>query len=66
MYILRKVMKMYDFFYGTQVVEFERPEIPEIVTKKGIKAEIAGSKYTLKINASTTKAVILNVHNQTK
>jgi len=46
-------METYDFYYGTQAAEFERPEIPEIVAKKGIKANIAGSK---------TEVVILNVH----
>ena len=42
----------YNFFYGTQMVEFERPEVPEIVAKEGIKTNIKPSK---------TKAVILNV-----
>ncbi len=51
-------METYDFFYGTQLAEFERPEVPEIVAKKGIKAEIAGSKYSLKLNPSKSKAVI--------
>lgn len=52
----------YNFFYGSQMVEFERPEIPEIIAKEGIKAEIAASKYTLKLNPSRTKVVVLNVH----
>lgn len=55
-------METYDFYYGTQLVEFERPEVPEIVAKKGIKAEIVGSKYSLVIKPSNTKVVILNVH----
>lgn len=55
-------METYDFYYGTQLVEFEREEVPEIVAKKGIKANIAGSKYTLTINPSKTEVVILNVH----
>jgi hypothetical protein len=54
-------METYDFYYGTQVAEFERPEIPDIIAKKGIKANIAGSKYTLTINPSKTEVVILNV-----
>ncbi len=42
----------YEFFYGTQTTEFERPEVPGIIAKKGIKTNIKPSK---------TKAVILNV-----
>lgn len=52
----------YNFFYGTQIVEFERPDVPEIVAKKGIKADIAGSKYTLNIKSSQTKVVVANVY----
>ena len=54
-------MGKYYFFFGTQAYEFERPDVPEIIPKKGIKANIAGSIYTLRINPSTYKAVILNV-----
>lgn len=56
-------METYDFYYGTQSAEFERPDIPEIVAKKGIAVDIAGSKYSLIIKPSSTKAVVLNVHN---
>lgn len=47
-------MAKYYFFFGGQAYEFERPEVPEIIPKGGIKAEVAGSKY---------KVVILNVRN---
>lgn len=43
----------YNFFYGCQAAEFERPKVPVTVAKKGLKATI---------NPSKTKAVILNVH----
>ncbi len=56
-------METYDFFYGTQLTEFERPEVPEIIAKEGIIANIVGSKYSLIIKQSNTEAVILNVHN---
>lgn len=55
-------METYDFYYGTQLVEFERPEVPEIVAKKGILADIAGTKYSLIIKPSNSKVVVLNVH----
>lgn len=55
-------MEKYYFFYGTQVIEFERPEVPEIVSKKGIKLEIVGKKYNVEIMPSKTKVVIVNVH----
>lgn len=51
-------METYDFYYGTQLAEFERPEVPEIVAKKGISTDIAGSKYSLTIKPSNSKAVI--------
>lgn len=51
-------METYDFYYGTQVVEFERPDIPEIVAKKGITANVAGSKYSLLVTPYNSKAVI--------
>jgi len=59
-------MEQHYFFYGNQVEEFERPKVPEIVAKKGIKMSIAGSKYSLRLNSSKTKAVILNVCNKTE
>ena len=37
-------METYDFYYGTQVVEFERPKIPEIIAKKGIDGENIASE----------------------
>jgi hypothetical protein len=37
----------YTFFCGSQPVEFEREEVPEIVPKRGVTAEIAGSVYSL-------------------
>lgn len=42
-------MEKHYFFYGTQAIEFERPKVPDTIAKKGIKAEIVGSKYTLRI-----------------
>lgn len=54
-------MEKYYFFYGNQVKEFERPMVPDVVAKKGIKTEIVGKKYDLKIKPSKTKVVILNV-----
>ena len=59
-------MEKYDFFYGSQLVEFERPEVPEIVGKEGIEAEMVGSQYNLLVNTSKTKAVILNVCDKRK
>jgi len=66
-------MEGYSFFYGSQMVEFERPEVPEIIAKDGIKTNIVGGIYSLKLNASTTyslkvnshktKVVVLNVYN---
>lgn len=53
---------VYDFYYGTQLVEFDREEVPEIVAKKGIDFKLVGSKYTLKIRPSNSKVVVLNVH----
>ena len=50
-------MEKHYFFYSNQAVEFERPKVPEIVAKKGIKARIKASK---------TKAVILNVCDKRK
>lgn len=55
------MMEKYYFFYGSQVQEFKRPKVPDIVAKKGIKAEIVGKRYTLNIKPSITKAVIANV-----
>lgn len=54
-------MDKYTFFYGTQVVEFERPEVPEVIAKSGIMAEIVGEIYTLQLKPSTTRVVIKNV-----
>ena len=54
-------MEKYYFFYGTQAVEFERPAVPEIVVKEGIKADIVGKKYSLDIKVSTTKVVAKDV-----
>lgn len=51
-------METYDFSYGTQYAEFERPNVPEIVAKKGIAANVTGKKYNLKLNPSESKAVI--------
>lgn len=59
-------MEKYYFFYGSQVEEFERPKVPEIIAKKGIKAEIVGRKYNLNIKPSKTKVVVKNVHYKTK
>ena len=56
-------MEQHYFFYGNLVEEFERPKVPDIVLKEGMKAKIAGDKYTLKIKPSTTKVVINNVCN---
>lgn len=55
-------METYDFYYGNQAAEFEREEIPDVIGKKGIKMNIQDTKYSLEIKSSTTKAVILNVH----
>ena len=57
-------MEKYDFFYGGQVVEFERPEVPEIIAKKGIQLSLAGSKYNLVLSPSKNKVVILNVRDK--
>lgn len=54
-------MEKYYFFYGSQVEEFERPKVPETIAKKGIKADIVGKKYNLKIKPSNTKVVVKNV-----
>jgi len=35
----------YNFFYGNQMVEFERPEVPEIIAKKGIQLSLAGRRH---------------------
>ena len=51
-------METYDFYYGSQLVEFERPDVPEIIAKEGIKADIAGKKYSLKLNATESKVVV--------
>lgn len=59
-------MEKHYFFYGNQVEEFERPKVPEIVAKKGIKANIAGNKYNLKIRPSGNKVVVKDVYNKTK
>jgi hypothetical protein len=59
-------MAKYYFFFGTQAYEFERSDVPEIISKKGIKAKISDSKYKLADKPSKTKAVILNVHDKTK
>lgn len=55
--------EQYYFFYGNQVVEFERPKVPEIIAKKGIKLEMVGSIYSVLVKSSNTKAVVLNVCN---
>ncbi len=47
----------YEFFYGTQTTEFERPKVPKIITEKGLKANIKPTK---------TSVVILNVCNKAK
>lgn len=39
----------YEFFTGTQIIEIERPEVPPIVAKQGIRAEIPGNRYSLVI-----------------
>ncbi len=44
------------------MVEIERLDIPEIVAKKGIKADIVGMKYNLNINPSKTKVAVKNVY----
>lgn len=44
-------MAVFYFFYGTQVYEFERPELQ---AKAGAKLEIVGTKATLLIKPSKT------------
>jgi hypothetical protein len=71
-----KMMEKYNFFYGNQTVEFERPKVSEIVAREGIKVNITlssgvqantvGNKYTLKTKSSSTKVVVKDVHNETK
>jgi hypothetical protein len=56
-------METYDFYYGTQLVEFERPEVPAVIAKQGIATNIAGSKYSLNIKPSNSKVVVKNVCN---
>jgi hypothetical protein len=56
-------MAKYYFFFGGQAYEFERPEVPEIIPKEGIKAEVVGSKYKAEVAGSKYKVVILNVRN---
>jgi len=48
-------MAVFYFFYGTQVYEFERPELQ---AKAGAKLEIVGTKATLLIKPSKTSVVI--------
>jgi hypothetical protein len=57
-------MERYDFFYGSQLSEFESPKVPEIIAREGLKANVAGSKYILKVKPSKTKAVIKDVYYQ--
>ena len=59
-------MAKFYMFFGTQVYEFERPDIPKSVIEKGIKANINKSKYNLNVKPSKTKAVILNVHDKAR
>lgn len=59
-------MEKYNFFYGNQTVEFERPKVSEIVAREGIKVNTVGNKYTLKTKSSGTKVVVKDVHNETK
>lgn len=49
-------MAVFYFFYGTQVYEFERPELQ---AKAGIKAEVVGMKRTLLVNPSKTRVVVV-------
>lgn len=55
-------MEEYTFYYGNQASEFERPIIPDIVTKKGIKIDMVGRKYNLIIKPTKTKVVVMNVY----
>lgn len=48
-------MAIFCFFYGTQVYEFERPELQ---AKAGAKLEIVGTKTTLLIKPSKTGVVM--------
>lgn len=51
-------MAKFYMFFGTQAYEFERPDIPDPVVLKGIKANINKSKYSLNVKSSTTKEVL--------
>ena len=50
-------MAVFYFFYGTQVYEFERPELQ---AKPGASLEVVGTKTTLLIKSSSTKMILLN------
>lgn len=64
-------MQEYEFFYGFQSVVFERPSVPAIVAKRGIKANILDKKYSIskvpdkkystKVKIIKYKVVVLNV-----
>lgn len=54
-------MNKYDFFYGNQVVEFERPEVPEVIYKKSIKSNIKIKVYSAIIKYKNPKVVVKNV-----
>lgn len=51
----------YNFFYGTQMVEFERPEVPPSVVKKGINYRIKVNTNTMKVKSWRAKVVVQNV-----
>lgn len=59
-------MAKFYMFFGAQAYEFERPNIPESILKKGVKIDINKSKYSLDIKPSKTKAVIRNVYDKAK
>jgi len=58
-------MEKYNFFYGNQTVEFERPKV-NITLSSGVQANTVDNKYTLKTKSSSTKVVVKDVHNETK
>lgn len=54
-------MELYYYFYGNQLMEFERPRIPKIINEKGVIGKIKEEENKVKLSPSLNKVVVLNV-----